>query len=151
MENDRGLRGSYTTRVDEKGRLKLPTRFCPPILEVHGSQVYVTSLRGESVLIYPMPVWFGIEAQLKALKDAARQTFLDHTAYWGQELELDPQGRVVIPPKLRERASILGEVRVFGRIDYVEVWNEERYAAKLDREPVTDETTRVLSANGIPY
>ena len=56
--------------------------------------------------------------------------------YYGQTSELDSQGRVVIPPHLRESASIVGEVRVFGRIEYLEVWNDERFLQKLQREAV---------------
>jgi DNA-binding transcriptional regulator/RsmH inhibitor MraZ len=69
--------------------------------------------------------------------------------YFGQTGELDAQGRVVIPPQLRESAAIVGDVRVFGRIDYLEVWNEERFLHKLQREPWTDEDGLGLSGHGI--
>jgi DNA-binding transcriptional regulator/RsmH inhibitor MraZ len=55
----------------------------------------------------------------------------------------------VIPPHLRDSASIVGDVRVFGRIDYLEVWNDERFAQKLQREPWTDEDGRSLADLGI--
>ena len=69
--------------------------------------------------------------------------------YFGQTSELDGQGRVVIPTDLRERASIIGDVRVIGRIDHLEVWNEERFTQKLQREAWTDEDGLRMSEHGI--
>ena len=79
----------------------------------------------------------------------SRLKFLDRVNYYGQSSELDSQGRVVIPQLLRESASIVGDVRVFGRIDYLDVWNEERFAQKLQRETWTDEDGLKLSEFGI--
>ena len=87
---------------------------------------------------------------LKAPKEhPALAKFLDRVSYFGQPGELDPQGRVVIPPNLRQRAAIVGEVRVLGRINYLEVWNEERFVDKLAREPWTDDDGLLLSQHGI--
>jgi MraZ protein len=79
----------------------------------------------------------------------SRLKFLDRVNYYGQAGELDGQGRVVIPAHLRDGASIVGDVRVFGRIDYLEVWNEERFLQKLQRETWTDEDGLRLSEHGI--
>jgi MraZ protein len=78
-----------------------------------------------------------------------RLKFRDRVNYFGQTSELDAQGRVVIPPHLREGASIVGEVRVFGRIEYLEVWNDQRFLQKLQREAWTDEDGMRLSEHGI--
>jgi MraZ protein len=106
-----------------------------------GPDVFVTSLTGECVRIYPMDVWLEIERKVSkmAANHPARLKFLDRVNYYGQSGELDGQGRVVIPAHLRDSASIVGEVRVFGRLDYLEVWNEERFVLKLQREPWMDE------------
>jgi MraZ protein len=98
-----------------------------------------------------MQVWLEIERKLTQMpgNHPSRLKFLDRVNYYGQEGELDSQGRVVIPAPLREEASIVGDVRVFGRIDYLEVWNEERFASKLHREPWTDEDGLKLSEHGI--
>jgi MraZ protein len=74
---------------------------------------------------------------------------MDRVSYFGQPGELDPQGRVVIPPHLRQRAGITGEVRVLGRINFLEVWNEDRFVDKLAREPWTDDDGLLLSQHGI--
>jgi MraZ protein len=146
-----GLRGSSTARIDEKGRLKVPTGFRGVIRDQKGADVFVTSLTGECVRIYPMQVWLDIEEKLSRMpaNHPTRLKFLDRVNYYGQTGELDAQGRVVIPAHLRDSASIIGDVRVFGRIDYLEVWNEERFVHKLQREPWTDEDGLKLSDHGI--
>ena len=147
----KGLRGSSATRIDEKGRLKVPTMFRGVIQDQHGPDVFVTSVTGESVRIYPMPIWLEIERKLTQMpaNHPARLKFLDRVNYFGQAVELDAQGRVVIPAHLRERASIVGEVRVFGRIDYLDVWNEERFTKRLELEPWTDADGMKLAEHGI--
>ena len=121
------------------------------IHDQHGPDVFVTSVTGESVLIYPMPVWLEIEQKLSKMASThpSRLKYLDRVNYYGQEGELDSQGRVVIPPHLRESATIIGEVRVFGRINYIEVWNAQRFAQKLQLGPWTDEDALRLSEQGI--
>ena len=121
------------------------------IHDQQGPDVFVTSLTGECVRIYPMSVWLDVERKLLegSRNHPARLKFLDRVNYYGQSSELDVQGRIVIPPSLRDSATIVGDVRVFGRIDYLEVWNEERFAQKLHREPWTDEDGRSLAELGI--
>ena len=147
----KGLRGSSPTRIDDKGRLKLPTIFRGVIQDQHGPDVFVTSLTGESVRIYPMTVWLEIEMKLGQAPSnhPSILKFIDRVNYYGQTGELDGQGRVVIPSQLRDSASIVGDVRVFGRIRYLEVWNEERFAQKMHRETWTDDDGRELADLGI--
>jgi MraZ protein len=146
-----GLRGSGSARIDDKGRLKVPTTFRGVIRDQQGPDVFVTSLTGECVRIYPMGVWVELEQNLSRVPSnhPARLKFLDRVNYYGQVGELDSQGRVVIPAHLRESASIVGDVRVLGRINHLEVWNEERFLAKLRSEPWTDEDGLRLSEHGI--
>ena len=129
----------------------MPTIFRTVIHDQQGPDVFVTSLTGECVRIYPMPVWLDVERKLLegSRNHPARLKFLDRVNYYGQSSELDVQGRIVIPSSLRDSATIVGDVRVFGRIDYLEVWNEERFAQKLHREPWTDEDGRSLAELGI--
>jgi MraZ protein len=149
--DQKGLRGSAATRIDDKGRLKLPTIFRGVIQDQHGADVFVTSLTGESVRVYPMPVWIEIEQRLLAMprNHPSRLKFLDRVNYYGQPGELDAQGRVVIPSPLRESASMVGDVRVFGRLEYLEVWNEERFIQKLQRESWTEDDGLRLADHGI--
>jgi MraZ protein len=145
------LRGNAPAKIDDKGRLKVPNGFRGLIQESHGREVFVTSLTGDSVRIYPMPVWQGVEQKLAAMPSThpARLKFLDRVNYFGQIAEIDGQGRVLIHARLRDAAGTTGEVDVFGQIDYLEVWNHDRFLAKLKREPFTDDDFRALSEFGI--
>jgi MraZ protein len=149
--DQKGLRGSAPARIDDKGRLKVPTMFRGVIQDQQGPDVFVTSLTGECVRIYPMTLWLDIERRLSKIPDnhPARLKFLDRVNYYGQTSELDGQGRIVIPAPLRDSASIVGDVRVFGRIEYLEVWNDERFVQKLQKEPWTDDDGLRLSEHGI--
>jgi MraZ protein len=145
------LRGSYPARIDDKGRLKIPTAFKALIEERHGPEVYVTSLTGESVRIYPMPVWVAIEDRLRGVPSLQplRKKFLDRVSYYGQVAEFDSQGRVLIHGRLRESAAMTGEVDVLGQVDYLDVWNHERLEARFERESLTDEDLQGLAGFGI--
>ena len=145
------FRGSTSTRIDDKGRLKIPTLFRGLVQARSGADVFVTSVKGDSVRIYPIQVWRELEERvLKApTQHPTLVKFLDRVSYYGQTGELDPQGRVVIPPHLRQKAAIVGEVRVLGRINFLEVWNEERFVNKLENEPWTDDDGLLLSQHGI--
>ena len=145
------LRGSYPARIDDKGRLKIPTAFKALIEERHGPDVYVTSITGESVRIYPMATWLAIEDRLRAMPSThpARLKFLDRVSYYGQVGDLDSQGRVLIHARLRDSAGMTGEVDVLGQVDYLDVWNHERLQVRIQRDPFTDDDARGLAEFGI--
>lgn len=145
------LRGNYSAKIDDKGRLKIPNAFRALVEDQHGAGLYLTSLTGESVRIYPMAVWLGVEERLRRMPSThpARLKFLDRVNYFGQLSEFDSQGRVSLPPRLRESAGMAGDVDVLGQVDYLEVWNHERLLAKFDREPFTDDDAKALAEFGI--
>jgi MraZ protein len=147
----RVFRGNAPARIDEKGRLKVPNGFRSLLEGKYGRELFLTSLTGESVRVYPMPVWIELEQRLGAVPSAhpARLRFLDRVNYFGQVGELDAQGRVLIPVRLREAASMNGEVDVLGQFNYLDVWNHDRFLSKLQREPYTDDDARALSELGI--
>lgn len=111
----------------------------------------MTSVLGDSVLVYPLAVWEEIEARLAALPstDRTKQRFLERVSYYGQQSRLDAQGRVVIPPILRDSADMNGEVVVSARLDHLEVWNRTRLEEKFDQQPFTDTDFAYLSDKGI--
>ena len=145
------FRGNAPASMDDKGRLKVPTMFRQPLETKYGRELFVTSLSGEFVRIYPMPVWLEIEQKLGEMPSThpARVRFLDRVNYYGQVVELDAQGRVLIPVRLRTSATMTGEVDVLGQFNCLDVWNHERFESKLQREPYTDDDARALSEFGI--
>ena len=102
------FRGGQQTRVDEKGRLKIPASFKREIDERFDARFYITSLDGRIAKLYPLQVWEEIEAKLekKPDLDPAKELFLERTNYYGQEVEMDAQGRVLLPALLRDSAEL---------------------------------------------
>jgi MraZ protein len=151
VEWDDVLRGNHSAKIDDKGRLKVPNAFRSLVVEQYGPQVFVTSLTGEYVRIYPLPIWEAIENRLARVPSThpARLRFFDRVNYFGQQAEFDTQGRVLIHPRLRESAGMAGEVDVFGQYNYLDVWNHDRFLTRIQREPFTDDDARALSEFGI--
>jgi MraZ protein len=145
------FRGSAPAKIDDKGRLKLPTAFFRHVEERWGTELFVTSVLGDSALLYPLPVWEDIEAKLAAMPstDRTKARFLERISYFGQQGKLDAQGRIVLPPILRDRAEMTGEVVVSALIDHLEVWNRERFVRRLEEQPFTEEDFSALSEKGI--
>jgi MraZ protein len=145
------FRGNSPARIDDKGRLKVPNAFRAALESKYGRELYLTSLTGEYVRIYPMPVWLEMEEKLGRMPSShpARLRFLDRVSYFGQAGELDAQGRVIIPVRLRESATMAGDVDVLGLYNCLDVWNHDRFLTKLQRDPYTDDDARALSEFGI--
>jgi MraZ protein len=145
------LRGNHAARIDDKGRLKIPNAFRALIEKAHGTELFVTSLTGESVRVYPLPIWLALEERLSRAPSThpSRTRFLDRVNYFGQSAEIDAQGRVVIHQRLRESSGMAGDVDVLGAVDRLEVWNHDRLVAKMLSDPFTDEDARALSEFGI--
>src|SRR5712692_6274567 len=91
------FRGNHQAKVDEKGRLKIPAVFLED-LRTYGNQFYITSTTGESARIYPMQVWIAIEEKLAKVssQNQAKRKFVMRTSYFGQVVEMDGQGRVLL-------------------------------------------------------
>ena len=145
------FRGNAPARIDEKGRLKVPTAFRSLLESKYGRELFLTSLTGEYVRIYPMPVWLENEQKLAAVPSTnpAKLRYLDRVNYYGQVGELDAQGRVLIPVRLRDAATMSGDVDVLGQIKWLDVWNHDRFLTKLQRESYSDDDARALSEFGI--
>lgn len=146
------LRGNHPARVDDKGRLKVPAGFRVLVEQQYGSELFVTSVTGEYVRVYPMAVWLEVERRLAEVPSAnpSKQRFLDRVNFFGQAVAMDRQGRVLLPQLLRESAAMAGEVSVLGLQNHLAVWNLKRLQERLfKKEPFTDEDGRVLSGFGI--
>jgi MraZ protein len=143
------LRGNYLATVDEKGRVKIPADFLAE-LQRGSKKFYVTSATGDHARIYPMKVWEEIEKKLakRSSYNPARQKFLARTNYYGQVIEMDGQGRILIPSILRESAEMKGEVDVQGNLTYLQVWNHARFLAQLNSNPVTAEDIKAFDELG---
>ncbi len=148
---DSMLRGNHPARIDDKGRLKVPNGFRAFVEQQWGAELFVTSLSGDHVWIYPMAVWLEIERKLAGVPSTspAKLRFLNRVNFYGQAVTMDRQGRVLLPQLLRASAAMAGEVSVLGLQNHLAVWNQKRLDERFKKEPFTEEDGRVLSEYGI--
>jgi MraZ protein len=144
------FRGNHPAKVDEKGRLKLPSAFKQLVDAEHVTQFYITSMDGKSAEIWPLPEWEKREqllAESSTLDDAV-QKYLSLTSYYGQQVEMDNQARLLLPQILRGAARLDAEVAVvvFGKMMYLEVCNREMFEANLPGNEMTAEDRKAVAA-----
>jgi MraZ protein len=139
--------------MDDKGRLKIPADFKRYLEETYKSaDFYVTSLTGEDVWIYPLKEWEEKEKRLALVPSTAPalQRYMDRVSYFGQMQQMDSQGRLLIHPLLRGAAELMGEVMVMGKVDYLDVWEAEKFrTSRLLAQPFTELDFEALSNYGI--
>lgn len=114
-----GFSGNPRTKLDERGRLKMPAEFKAFIERKYGkgfNAFYITSMDGKSAEIYPMPEWLERQNKVFAMPQShpARAMLLDNYNLFGDRVDMDPQGRMQIPEDLRREADLTGEVKVSG-------------------------------------
>ena len=145
------FRGNHPTRVDDKGRFKIPAEFKRVIDEKYWQQFYITSLDGRVAQVYPFEEWERIEQKLAGLSsfNPTKKKFLDRTNYYGQQVEMDGQGRLLLPQLLRESGQIKGEVAVLGNLTYLVVRNLELFRKEIEEEKFTPEDEKTLDELGI--
>jgi MraZ protein len=151
--NMKRFRGSFELKIDDKGRLRLPQKFLSVFETEYDRELFITSLNGENVLIYPMAVWEEIEERIDKFGslDPDIDAYSNKVSYWGSESEVDSKNRILIPPALRKNAKFDKNVRVLGKTNHLVIWNEEEFKS---RELGTDFTkeqlfrvSRILNGN----
>jgi len=144
------FRGNHPAKIDEKGRLKLPSAFKQLLDAANVTQFYITSADGKSAEIWPLPEWERREQQLAEFStmDEAVQKYLNLTGYYGQQVEMDSQARVLLPQILRGKAMLGGdvEVTVIGKMNYLEVHNKALFEQSLEANELTAENRQALAA-----
>jgi MraZ protein len=145
------FRGNNPTRIDEKGRLKLPADFKRQIDESYGTQFFITSRDGKRAELHPMQEWEKFEAKLAAIPsfNAAKKKLMERINYFGHTVEMDTQGRLQIPQLVREELNVSGDVNVFGMQTYFEIANREAFKANMDANSMTTEDEESLAGFGL--
>ena len=147
------FRGTATVKVDDKGRLKLPSHVKESLEEKYGkgSMYFVTSITGDMALIYPLSEWERIEEILSQAPqfDKLKKKFLFQANQYGAEAGLDDQGRLLIPSKLRDQAGMKGDVKLNWETNHIEVLSQARYEEEAEQNKLTSEDFENLSRLGI--
>ena len=128
------FRGATKITLDAKGRLAIPSRYRERLLSRAEGRLVATVDRDQCLLIYPLPDWEEIERRLDrmpGLKQQVRQLQRLMLGY-ATELEMDGQGRVLLSRELREFAGLEKQAMLVGQGKKFELWDEERWNARLD-------------------
>src|SRR2546427_5661822 len=118
------LRGNSPAKVDDKGRIKIPTLFRRYIEETYGREFFVTSLSGEFVRLYPMPVWTELEKKIATMSSVSAPIvrFRNFVNYYGQTAIMDEQGRGLSHPMPRDKSGAAGEAFAIRHPTHLEIW-----------------------------
>lgn len=123
------FRGVNTLQLDTKGRLAIPMRYRDTLAHHCNGQMVLTIDRDHSLLLYPLPDWEEIERKLVKLPSFNKQArrlqrlLIGHAA----ECELDGNGRILLPPPLREFAGLNKSIVMIGQGNKFEIWSEEAW------------------------
>lgn len=141
--------GKYYYTVDPKGRIIIPAPFREIINSNYSTKMYVTNAPFERCLcIYPLEEWNKLQEQVRAKprSDEAIRFFMRRVIASAVEVEIDKQGRILIPAALREDANINGDVVIAGQVEKIELWDRDEWntlldSAKIDRKSIEEKLT----------
>ncbi len=141
------FRGSSFNTVDPKGRLIIPARF-RDIIKADGDGVMISKL-DHGLFAYTLEGWKDIERKIIAMVEEGsnlrrfRRVFVGSASY----CSCDKQGRILIPPPLRDYAGIEKEVVLVGVLDHFEIWSRENW--EKENLQLEDDMERVDVSNEI--
>lgn len=131
--------GSHQLVVDDKGRIAIPARVRAQLVEQHGPQLFITRGPDPSIEIYPAAQFHALAQQIQALADrkkaeVLKKIFIGHAT----DIEIDKQGRILLPSVLREHARIKSDARLVGQITRIDVWAEDVWVGEGEVEGLAD-------------
>lgn len=123
------FRGINNIAVDAKGRMAMPARYRERLLEACGGRLIVTVDQDHCLLVYPLPEWEIIETKLNELPSLNKTARLLQRLLIGHatELEMDGQGRILLPAMLRDFAGINKKAVLIGQGKKLEIWDEDTW------------------------
>ena len=136
------FRGNHLYSVDDKGRVAIPARFRDELSGLQDSRLVVTRFKRRNLPcldVYPLSAWQRFEERLAGERRFSRKTSVFESWYVGaaQDVQLDAQGRMLVPPTLRDYARISREVMIVGATEKFRVWDKDVFE-RVDREDERD-------------
>ena len=128
------FRGVSSLNLDAKGRIAIPTRYRDRLVESCASELVITVDKARCLLIYPKPIWLEIEEKLKSLPSFDEDARNLQRLYIGNahDIDMDGQGRILLPQELRKFANLDKKVALVGQINKFELWDEETWNSRQD-------------------
>lgn len=149
-----GFIGNPKTKMDERGRLKLPAEFKAFIEKKYGkgfNSFFITSQDGVTAEIYPMPEWVRQQEKIFRMPKSlpARKKLLDRYNLFGDRADMDPQGRLLLPEELRSIGILVGDVKVSGEGNFLRVTSLNGLRESVKSSELTAEETDTLAEYGL--
>lgn len=143
------FRGSFEHSVDSKGRVSVPSRFRDIIAERYEGKLVLTMDFDKCIMVYPLEEWERVEEKLRSLPQSQKEVkdYMRYIYSNASECELDKQGRILIPPPLRESARINKGVIVVGMLNKMEIWDKTSWDAR--KSQTGEKIGEVLSTLGL--
>jgi MraZ protein len=142
------FRGENPVTLDTKGRLAMPSRYRERLNDEAGGALIATVSRSDRcLLIYPMPEWEETEKRLMELPsfDPANRRLQMLMVGHAADLEMDAQGRILIPPNLREYAGLDRDAVLIGQANRFELWDEAQWKDRRAQWLQVDEAAEPMS------
>lgn len=133
--------GRYNHQIDAKGRLSVPSKFRDALAVIGDERLVVTNF-DECLWVYPMPEWQELEKKVANFPQFSQQVKALERVFISAAIEcpLDKQGRILIPPSLREYAALENNVVIIGMMKRFEIWSRDRWELvfKKDEQMLKD-------------
>jgi len=142
------FRGQYEHAIDDKGRLSIPAKLREALKK---EKTLVLTSFDSYITAFPMRAWRVIEDRIRSNPTFKRdmRDFLRVVYSSAEDVEIDPQGRILISQTMRQRAGIMREVVILGVMDQIEIWDKARWVAKASTAPSPEELSARLGELGV--
>lgn len=140
--------GEYSHSIDPKKRLAIPSKFRKEI----GRQAVITRGLDRCLFIYPLKIWKDLAKKLGSLPvgESNTRSFIRLMLAGATDVEVDKQGRVLLPDYLKSYAELRRNVTIAGLYNRMEVWDENKWKKyKSNAEKNTDEIAEQLGKLGV--
>jgi len=134
--NKPSFRGRSVQRLDSKGRLRIPTKF-REVLQKHFTDALILAQFGEYIAAYPPKTWEEmIESKAANLSEVLpeHRSFLRSYVASAEECEFDKQGRILIPPVLRDQVGLGQDLMLAGVLTNFEIWDKAAWDKQAERD-----------------
>ncbi len=147
------FRGSSFHTIDPKGRIIVPARF-RDVIKAGGSDRVIVTRLDQALFAYTLDEWNKIEARIMSLKDTSEYMRRFRRIFIGgaSDCAYDKQGRILIPPVLRQYAEIEKDIVLVGQIDHFEIWSKERYdeeVLQMEKDIKKEEVSNEIAKLGL--
>ncbi len=145
-KEEAAFRGEYCQSIDPKGRIILPAKFRDVLSQRYDQNLIITKHQDLCLMAFPVAEWIVKENELKQLPTGRREVRMLKRFYMSSasECAMDRQGRIVIPPSLKQFARLEKNIVITGSIDHFEIWDRDLFDKNTSPELHDSEELQVM-------